>query len=208
MPQADKPGRPNQKQRTRKDLLDAAARLMKQGRKAGLEEIAEEALVSRATAYRYFPSVEALLLEAALHVALPEAAELFADGPPADPVARLDRVEAAMHEMMAANEAPLRMMLANTLQAGLKGDAAPDLPARQNRRTPLIEAALAPARDEFDPKALELLGPALALIIGTEAMVVFKDVLRLDDRQSRKVTRWAIRALVAAAKASAAPAAG
>ncbi|WP_332769009.1 TetR/AcrR family transcriptional regulator [Phenylobacterium sp.] len=199
---AEKPGRPNQKQRTRKDLLDAAARLMKQGRKAGLEEIAEEALVSRATAYRYFPSVEALLLEAALHVALPTPAELFADGPPADPVARLDRVEAAMHEMMAANEAPLRMMLANTLQAGLKGDAAPDLPARQNRRTPLIEAALAPARGEFDPKALELLGPALALIIGTEAMVVFKDVLRLDDRQSRKVTRWAIRALVAAARAS------
>ena len=105
-----------------------------------------------------------------------------------------------MHEMMAANEAPLRMMLANTLQAGLKGDAAADLPARQNRRTPLIEAALAPARDEFDPKALELLGPALALIIGTEAMVVFKDVLRLDERQSREVTRWAIRALVAAAK--------
>lgn len=69
---AEKPGRPNQKQRTRKDLLDAAARLMKQGRKAGLEEIAEEALVSRATAYRYFPSVEALLLEAALHVALPQ----------------------------------------------------------------------------------------------------------------------------------------
>ncbi|WP_332771781.1 TetR/AcrR family transcriptional regulator [Phenylobacterium sp.] len=199
---AEKPGRPNQKQRTRKDLLDAAARLMKQGRKAGLEEIAEEALVSRATAYRYFPSVEALLLEAALHVALPTPAELFADGPPADPVARLDRVEAAMHEMMAANEAPLRMLLANTLQAGLKGDAAPDLPARQNRRTPLIEAALAPARGEFDPKALELLGPALALIIGTEAMVVFKDVLRLDDRQSRKVTRWAIRALVAAARAS------
>ncbi|MES2896511.1 MAG: helix-turn-helix domain-containing protein [Pseudomonadota bacterium] len=205
---AEKPGRPNQKQRTRKDLLDAAARLMKQGRKAGLEEIAEEALVSRATAYRYFPSVEALLLEAALHVALPQPGALFPDGAPADPVARLDRVEAAMHEMMAANEAPLRMLLANTLQAGLKGDAATDLPARQNRRTPLIEAALAPARDEFDPKALELLAPALALIIGTEAMVVFKDVLRLDERQSRKVTRWAIRALVAAAKAPAPPPAG
>ena len=42
---------------------------MKQGRKPDLEEIAEEALVSRATAYRYFPSVEALLLEASLDVA-------------------------------------------------------------------------------------------------------------------------------------------
>jgi hypothetical protein len=41
-------GRPNQKRRTRKDLLLAAARLMKQGRQPVLEEVAEEALVSRA----------------------------------------------------------------------------------------------------------------------------------------------------------------
>ncbi|MFN3628321.1 MAG: TetR family transcriptional regulator, partial [Parvibaculum sp.] len=47
--------RANQKRRTRKDLLQAAARLLKEGRNPSLEEIAEEALVSRATAYRYFP---------------------------------------------------------------------------------------------------------------------------------------------------------
>ncbi len=67
-------GRPNQKTRTRKDLLQAAARLMKQGRTPTLEEVAEEALVSRATAYRYFPSVEALMVEAAVDVAVPEPA--------------------------------------------------------------------------------------------------------------------------------------
>ena len=49
----------------------------KQGRKPSLEEIAEEALVSRATAYRYFPSVEALIVEASLDVAVPDADELF-----------------------------------------------------------------------------------------------------------------------------------
>ena len=54
----------HRRRRTRKDLLEAAARLMEQGKKPTLEEIAEEALVSRATAYRYFPSVEALLNEA------------------------------------------------------------------------------------------------------------------------------------------------
>ncbi len=31
-------------------------------------------------------------------------------------------------------------------------------------------------------------------------MVVFKDVLQLDDARARKVKRWAIRALVEAAK--------
>jgi AcrR family transcriptional regulator len=94
------PGRPNQKTRTRKDLLQAASRLMKQGRTPTLEEVAEEALVSRATAYRYFPNVEALLVEASVDVAVPEPADVFRDDPSRDPVARLQRAETALHDMM------------------------------------------------------------------------------------------------------------
>lgn len=193
-------GRPNQRRRTRKDLLQAAARLVKQGRTPSLEEIAAEALVSRATAYRYFPSVEALLLEAALDVAVPEPAELFADGASDNPIARLERVDAAFHDMIRANEAPLRMMLVHSLQRSITGESDTALPARQNRRTPLIEAALEPARKQFKPAALDNLTKALALVLGTEAMVVFKDVLQLDDAEARKVKRWAIRALVEAAR--------
>lgn len=196
---APNPGRPNQRQRTRKDLLTAAARLLKEGRKPRLEEIAESALVSRATAYRYFASLDALLLEAALDLALPSAEELFGSGGAADPVARLDRVDDTMHEMIVANEAQLRMMLVHSLQRGISG-VEDDLPARQNRRTPLIEAALEPARKQFKPAALKTLTRALALVIGTEAMVVCKDVLQLDDAETRKIKRWAIRALVDAAR--------
>jgi AcrR family transcriptional regulator len=200
VPQERGATRPNQKMRTRKDLLRAAARLMQQGRKPSLEEAAEEALVSRATAYRYFPSVEALLLEASLDVAVPEADEIFRDGPAQDPVARLERVDGALHDMILANEASLRLMLANSLQRGLRGGDASGAPPRQNRRTPLIEAALEPARGQFRPAALKTLGRALALVVGTEAMVVCKDVLQLDESEARKVRRWAIRALVDAAR--------
>jgi len=192
--------RPNQKRRTRKDLLQAAARLMKQGRRPSLEEVAEEALVSRATAYRYFPTIEALLAEASADVVTPEPEELFAGGGPADPVARVETVDTALHDMMLANEPALRLMLANTLQRAATGQAAGDLPLRQNRRSPLIEAALAPARKQFKPSGYDMLGKALALVIGTEAMVVFKDVLQLPDAEARKVKRWAIRALVEAAR--------
>lgn len=192
--------RPNQKRRTRKDLLRAAARLMKTGRKPALEEIAEEAMVSRATAYRYFPNVEALLLEASLDIAVPEAGAFFEGDSPQDPVERLERVDTMLHDMILANEAALRMMLANSVQRALRNDAPGDLPARQNRRTPLIEAALEPARGEFRPAALKNLTRALALIVGTESMVVFKDVLQIPDADARKVKRWAIRALVEAAR--------
>jgi AcrR family transcriptional regulator len=199
---AEKTGRPNQKTRTRKDLLQAAARLMKQGRKPSLEEIAEEALVSRATAYRYFPRVEALVLEASLDVAVPQADQIFDAGSSDDPVSRLERVDAALHDMILANEASLRMMLVHSLQRGVTGENDGEFPARQNRRTPLIEAALEPTRNQFKPTALKNLSKALALIIGTEGMMVFKDVLQLNDSDARKVKRWAIRALVEAARKS------
>lgn len=191
--------RANQKRRTRKDLLQAAARLMKEGRKPSLEEIAEEALVSRATAYRYFPNVEALLIEAPLDLALPDEQAIFRNAPAADPVARMERVDAAFHEMILENETPLRLMLAKTMERRVAGGD-DGLPARQNRRTPMIEAALAPAKAEFTRASLDRLQKALALVIGTEAMIVFKDVLQLDDRHAREVKRWAIRALIDAAR--------
>jgi AcrR family transcriptional regulator len=192
--------RPNQKLRTRKDLLQTAARLIKQGHKPSLEEIAAQALVSRATAYRYFPSAEALLIEASFDVDTPQADAVFRGAPPEDPVQRLERVDSAFHEMILANESSLRIMLVHSLQRSLNGKGSESIPARQNRRTPLIEAALAPARNQFRPADLKMLSKALALVIGTEAMMVFKDVLQLDDAETRKVKRWAIRALVEAAK--------
>lgn len=199
-PEHEKAGRPNQRRRTRKDLLQAAARLMQAGRKPSLEEIAEAAAVSRATAYRYFPSVEALHREAALDIAVPEPGAVLGGNRSQDAVERLELVDAALSRMIAANEAPLRMMLAQSMERAVRGGDDAGLPARQNRRSPLIEAALAPARGQFRPAAVKTLEQALALVIGTESMVVFKDVLQLDDAQAQKVRRWAIRALVAAAK--------
>ena len=192
--------RPNQRRRTRKDLLEAASRLMKLGLTPNLEDVAQEALVSRATAYRYFPSIEALLLEASIHLEMPEPETLFPPGGPTDPLIRLERLDEAMDEMMAANEGPLRLMLANSLQRVVRGEVDGEAPPRQNRRGPLIEAALEPARAQFAPADLDRLGKILALIIGAEAMVVFKDVLQIDEAEARDVRLWAIRALLEAAR--------
>ena len=194
------PGRPNQKRRTRKDMLLAAARLMKQGRKPSLDEVAQEALVSRATAYRYFPSLDALLTEAPLDLAVPEPDLLFNTKSGDDPVARLERVDTVLHDVILANEVAIRMMLAHSLGMRARGRPDSDVPARQNRRTPLIEAALEPARSQFTDGSFTMLARAMALIVGSESMVVFKDVLQLGDADARKVKRWAIRALVDAAR--------
>jgi AcrR family transcriptional regulator len=193
---AARPGRENQKRRTRNDLLAAAARLMKEGRRPSLEEVAEAAMVSRATAYRFFPSVEALVAEASAHIAMPEPEALFAGDAGGDVVGRVQRVDDVVHQVVAENEAALRLMLVHTLQQGLSGGPEPS-PRRQNRRTPLLEAALAPAK--LPPAARDRLVAALSLVVGPEAMIVFKDVLQLHDETARAVKRWAIRALVEAA---------
>lgn len=203
MAKAEKSGRWQQRRRTRKDLLQAADRLMKHGNKPTLEEIADEAEVSRATVYRYFPNVDALVLEAGLDVVAPLASDVLGGVTTDDPVTRLERVDTALHRMIADNEVQLRLMLANSLQQRAKSNGAGEMPVRQDRRTPLIEAALAPARARFKAADLEKLTAAMALIVGTEAMVVFRDVLRMDDAKAQKVRRWAIRALVDAATKSA-----
>src|SRR5688572_19583990 len=152
VPKTIAPGRTNQRHRTRKDLLAAAGRLLKQGRTPDMDEVAREAMVSRATAYRYFPTIEQLLVEAPLDGAVPDPSDVFNGDVSTDPAQRVDKAEAALHEMCYRNAAQLRVMLAASLERttkGASGSAADGIPVRQNRRSPLIEAALAPSRDRF-----------------------------------------------------------
>jgi AcrR family transcriptional regulator len=67
-------GRANQKLRTRTAIVQAAAELSRTGREVTMPEIAKAALVSEATAYRYFPDLASLLREA-IAGQLPAAAE-------------------------------------------------------------------------------------------------------------------------------------
>ena len=50
---------------------------MAQGQSPKVADVAKEALVSRATAYRFFSSDEALIAEAAVEVRTPTAKQLF-----------------------------------------------------------------------------------------------------------------------------------
>jgi AcrR family transcriptional regulator len=199
-------GRARQRQRTRKDLLSAAARLMKDGRAPTVAEVAAEAHISRATAYRYFPSQDTLLAEAPLDGQVPDPERLFAKDNSVDPEARIDKAEKALHDMCYANEPQLRRMLSHLLAQGNDRGRREGMPVRQNRRGPLIAAALEPVRDRIDSTTYGKLEAALACYFGTESMIVFRDVLNLGPRKAREVKRWAIRTLVRAALDESSPA--
>src|SRR6516164_10516299 len=56
-------GRANQKTRTRRAIVDACRELVRTGSDVTMPEVANLALVSEATAYRYFPDLVSLLGE-------------------------------------------------------------------------------------------------------------------------------------------------
>src|SRR5271169_154033 len=57
-------GRSNQKERTRAAIVAAARAAVTSGGEVTMPEVARRALVSEATAYRYFPDLASLLREA------------------------------------------------------------------------------------------------------------------------------------------------
>ncbi|MCO6429250.1 MAG: TetR/AcrR family transcriptional regulator [Deltaproteobacteria bacterium] len=187
------------KLRTRKELLRAAARLIKEGASPTLEDVAREALVSRATVYRYFSSIDELLVEAPIDEAVPDASQLFASDDVSTPEERIDRAESVMHRTVYENEMVLRHMLSHSITRAIRQEGSAKDPVRQNRRTAYIDEALAPHRKKFDPKTYSKLRSSLALIFGTESMIVCRDVLALPQDEAREVKSWAVRVLVRAA---------
>ena len=102
-------------ERTRAALIDAASRLLAGGRPATVEEAAEAAGVSRATAYRYFANQRALLVAAHPEIA---ATSLLGEGAPGDPHERLDRTIAELIRLTVDTEPELRTMLRLSLEPG------------------------------------------------------------------------------------------
>ena len=195
----------DQKRRTRQDLLQAASRLIKAGGVPTVAEAAKEARVSRATAYRYYSNEKALLQDALLDSAAPIPRHLFADDTSTDPIERLLKADAALHKAVWGRQNQFRLMLARVLEESAKANGAPQEPLRQNRRTALIEAALDPARKQFPSAVYRKLCAALALVFGTESMVVFRDVLQMDDPEAAEVESWAVKVLTQAALAESKP---
>ena len=190
--------RASQRQRTRHDLLQAASRLMSQGQLPKLAEVAKEAMVSRATAYRYFSSDEALMGEAALVDRTPTAGQLFTGDTSVDPEERLLKANAFMHDFVWENQTQLRFIVARLLDQAAQSNGSGEMP-RGNRRTNFIQTALAPARDRFDAATYRKLCAAVALVIGTESMIVFRDVLQIEEAEARKVESWMVSILTRAA---------
>jgi AcrR family transcriptional regulator len=186
-------GRESQKNRTRMALIEAAKKLMAAGGSPTVSEVADAAAISRATAYRYFPTQEMLLAEVAL----------FAVGGPL--VAGDDRAVSVPDAVAGlvqrvgrwslASEQPLRTLLRLSLDpaTGVR---------RPGHRVKWIADVLEPIRGRIAPATFEKLSRALALYLGIDPIVVMKDIVGASDEEALQTIEWSARALVEAAIAS------
>jgi AcrR family transcriptional regulator len=189
-------GRTRQKARTRAALLGAVRELLASGQTPNVEEAAEAAGVSRATAYRYFPNQRALLVAAHPEIA---ARELLGDDAPADPHERLDRTITELIRLTIDTEPELRTMLRLSLEPGPREE----LLLRQGRAIGWIEEALAPLRAALGSADLRRLVLAIRSACGIEALVWLTDVAGLSRPQASDLMHWSALALLRAALAEA-----
>jgi AcrR family transcriptional regulator len=201
-PSAPRDSRANQRERTRLAIMEGARKLLRDGKIPSVADAAEVAMVSRATAYRYFPTQSALIQEA-VQTGLPTTWE--PDNRHADLTAFADRVERAIAEMLTLahdNEAVLRGVLLLSLQQWATiqaGDKLEEEPIRRGTgRIPAIRAALAPYRGTLSPAALRRLTIGLSLIVGAESLVVLRDIWGLEETEAKEVARWIARTLARA----------
>ncbi|HEX9207415.1 MAG TPA: TetR/AcrR family transcriptional regulator [Steroidobacteraceae bacterium] len=189
-------GRIRQKQRTRRDLLATAGRLIAEGRHPTVTEVADAAGVSRRTAYRYFPAQQKMLVEAALEGVRPEVEAAIGAAPPGRTVAemeqRLDVLVRAVQELAVRNEHRLRTMIYLTVLE----QPLPGMRARGSRRIEWIELAVAPLKPRLGKATYARLVSALALIVGIEALVVLRDLRGLSEAQALQASQWMARAVL------------
>ena len=198
---SDSHERTQQKLRTRLHIIESAKRLRDSGTTDySLEDVAEEAKVSRATIYRYFPSVSALHVELGLVAQLKSPEDLLARAPE-DPFERVQLVHAHAFELTAENEAQFRAFLKSSMDLWERhNDRDGRGPLRGARRVALVESALAPWKNEFTAAEFRRLVQSVALLTFFEPFLVLKDVFHLENKDADKVIRFALEALLTGAR--------
>ena len=185
-------GRVNQKARTRAAIVQAVQDLARAGAEITMPAVAKAALVSEATAYRYFPDLVSLLREADAGV-WPDPVQALA--PVAnceDPVERVGYATEVLLNGVLARQNVVRAMIAASIT---RADVAA---TRPGHRFALIDHALAPLTGT-DPEVLTQLKRGLAVVMSAEALFVLTDLCGLSPPEAIASAVRTARSLTAAA---------
>lgn len=171
-------------------MIATARDMMQQGQSPSVSDVAEQAEVSRSTAYRYFPT-QAAMVYAVVGESLGPILDWTSEK--VDPVERIGDLIAESFPVISANEMTFRAALRVALDndgTSISGNS----PSR-GHRVELLEHALAtlPPSDSRTQ-----LVQALSVLFGIEGLVVLRDICGLDHPASLRVIAWAAETLTRA----------
>jgi AcrR family transcriptional regulator len=189
-------GRVNQKARTRAAIIEAARALIRADAEVTMPAVAQGALVSEATAYRYFPDLASLLRDAMVDVWASPAEAMAAVADSTDPAERVGYAAEVLFRGVLASQGAVRAMIAAAITR-------PELAgARPGYRFGLIDFALLPLEETLgrsDPEALTLLKQNLAVVVSAEALFTLTDLCGLAPEAAIASAAQAARTITAAA---------
>ncbi|WP_145543801.1 TetR/AcrR family transcriptional regulator [Yersinia frederiksenii] len=188
--------------RTRRLLIDTAMSMYEQGAFPSITEVANAAQLSRATAYRYFPTQSALV-----SAMVDESLGPILSWQPTQPNARQRIAEllSFAYPRMLQHEGVLRAALHLSLQQWADDrnhSNNEDKLVRGNRKR-LLKLAVEPLEGKLEPEALQRVIYAFSLIYGSEVFMVLKDIWHLDEAGIQDVTQWMGKAILLQAETDA-----
>lgn len=187
-------GRRQQKHRTRQALLAAARQMLDSKGFLSVPAVADAAMISRATAYRYFSTTEVLIREAVLDADWKTPEEVIGDAQ--DVRERVARVGRYLIEFTKQHEAAHRLFLAKSLEAWVAAVGRPKTPLRGARRLPMFELALEPLRPVLKADQFDTLLKSLASASGIEAYIALRDVCGLGEDETDRISAGVLAAIL------------
>jgi AcrR family transcriptional regulator len=181
-------------------LLDTAMAMIKvDGHVPSVAEVAARSRVSRATAYRYFPSRGALVAAVVDNSLGPVRGFTSSE---ADGRARIRQLFLKTFPRFTEFEPQMRAAAQLSLEqwalerAGLLEEE----PYRRGHRIGILEHALAPLAPEMPAAVRIRLHRALSVVYGIEPYMILKDIWGLADREVERIALWMADALIDAAQ--------
>lgn len=166
-----------------------------EGESPSVTELAARAGVSRATAYRYFPT-RSKLINAVVEDSLGPVRILASTIP--DGRERIRELFDQTFPRFKEYEPQLRAALLLSLEHAAQERAGKlaEEPYRRGHRRKILSHAAAPLKRRLGKKRFDRLVRALSVVYGIEAYVVLRDIWSSSDKEIESIARWIADALV------------
>lgn len=185
--------------RTRRLLIETAMRLFDNDIFPSVTDVAQHAQLSRATAYRYFPTQSALVSAVMAEIISPiknwQPTEQDAGG-------RINELLGFAFPRMLKHEGTLRAALHLSLSQWAQSEpAVPDKEklVRGNRKA-ILAQVIEPLKKEMPAPLVERVMRSLSLVYGSEIFLVMKDIWGCDNDELQDIGKWIAKAILRQAR--------